>query len=467
MGMLRVCAGLLLSVIAVGCGSSVTLPDDRAGDDAASGEASAEVDSGRVEESDSGTIDSASIDTGTTVDSGTSVDSAVDTGTSLDTGTSVDTGTVGPSCFSSEKVCDAKCVSKSRPEVGCAAASCTACPVPANSVATCSSGGCASACLADYADCNGSASDGCEKNLQTDGGNCGACGHSCAGDACVAGMCVPKTLAVGQNDPSDLAVDELDLYWTNTGANQVVRVAKVGGTATIVASSQPSPLGIALDDTHVYWTQNTTPGAVVRAPKSGGSPQVIASSQYYAFRLVLSGSTVYFIGDTTSGFVRSVPKTGGTVTDLQSASSPKGLAYDGTKLFWSAWNEIRKADASALAPPTKLSTAESFPAALAADESDVFWLDMYANKIRKVSKPGGAPTTLASLTSGTPRGSIAIDATYVYFIDPKGNALRKVPKSGGAATTVAKASDPRGIVVDANYVYWTNGGDGTVMRVAK
>ncbi len=109
------------------------------------------------------------------------------------------------------------------------------------------------------------------------------------------------------------------------------------------------------------------------------------------------------------------------------------------------WNEIRKADPAALAPPTKLSNVESFPSALAIDATDVYWMDMCASGL----------------------GSIAVDATHVYFIDPKGNTVRKVPKAGGAAVTIATANDPRGLIIDANYVYWSNGGDGTIMRVAK
>lgn len=510
---------LTVTAVLVGCGgSNLSFADENdAESDGATSEASADETS-----SDDGGIDSVTPDTKSddTKSDDTKADdtriegadTAADSG-SVDT-SSPDTGLPpdAPACATTQKMCGGGCVSKTSIAYGCATsscapcpsdahgdatctsdgacskicdfgyhlcgatcvamgpsscgASCTACTPPLNSAATCSAGTCGSACLEGFADCNGG-TDGCERNLLTDSANCGACGHSCAGDACAAGMCVPKTLAVGQNDPSDLAVDGLDLFWSNHGANQIVKVAKVGGTATVFASSQPSPVGIALDDTHVYWAQNATPGAVVRAPKSGGSPQVIAASQYYAYRLVLSGANVYFVGDSTSGFLRSVPKVGGTVTDLQSASSPKGLAFDGTKLFWTAWNEIRKADPIALAPPTKLTTTESFPSAIAIDDSDVYWADMYASKVRKAPKTGGVPTTLASLSSGGQRGAIALDATYVYFIDPKSNTIRKVAKSGGSPTTIATASDPRGLTLDGTYLYWSNGGDGTIMRVAK
>ncbi len=58
----------------------------------------------------------------------------------------------------------------------------------------CVAGACAVvACTAPYADCNGTAADGCEVNLMTDAGNCAMCGHACAvangTAACTTGAC--------------------------------------------------------------------------------------------------------------------------------------------------------------------------------------------------------------------------------------------------------------------------------------
>ncbi len=55
----------------------------------------------------------------------------------------------------------------------------------------------------------------------------------------------------------------------------------------------------------------------------------------------------------------------------------------------------------------------------------------------------------------------------MYFVDPKGNAIRRVPKAGGSAVTIATANEPRGLTLDARFIYWSNAGDGTIMRVAK
>jgi hypothetical protein len=69
----------------------------------------------------------------------------------------------------------------------------------------CVNGSCTvAACEAGWDDCNGAASDGCEKNLQTDADNCGACGQACSNinmltRTCGGGQC-NGTCATGFED---------------------------------------------------------------------------------------------------------------------------------------------------------------------------------------------------------------------------------------------------------------------------
>jgi hypothetical protein len=54
----------------------------------------------------------------------------------------------------------------------------------------------------------------------------------------------------------------------------------------------------------------------------------------------------------------------------------------------------------------------------------------------------------------------------VYWTDA--DSVMKVPIGGRVATTVASGQNgPWGIAVDEKNVYWSNNGDGTVMKVAK
>lgn len=61
----------------------------------------------------------------------------------------------------------------------------------ANGVADCQSGACVlTSCKSGYGDCDATTTNGCEKDVQSDVANCGACGYACTnGWYCVSGRC--------------------------------------------------------------------------------------------------------------------------------------------------------------------------------------------------------------------------------------------------------------------------------------
>jgi hypothetical protein len=67
----------------------------------------------------------------------------------------------------------------------------TSCLLP-NATAACASGNCQlQSCNLGFGNCDGMSGDGCESNLNTDLGNCGACGRACfTGAMCVGGLCL-------------------------------------------------------------------------------------------------------------------------------------------------------------------------------------------------------------------------------------------------------------------------------------
>ncbi len=92
------------------------------------------------------------------------------------------------------------------------------CPAGPGQVATCSAGVCGVACDASHADCNADPSDGCEVDISTDVGNCGACANACPSDAtdtatCAGGHCGIQCLTGHgdcNNDPTDGCENTLD-----------------------------------------------------------------------------------------------------------------------------------------------------------------------------------------------------------------------------------------------------------------
>ncbi|MDQ3399737.1 MAG: hypothetical protein M3470_01900, partial [Chloroflexota bacterium] len=78
--------------------------------------------------------------------------------------------------------------------------------------------------------------------------------------------------------PEHLAQDAENIYWTGgASTNRVYKVAKAGGTATVIAENEAEPAGIAVDAAFVYWA-NTGDGGVFKAPIAGGEKTLIYGS---------------------------------------------------------------------------------------------------------------------------------------------------------------------------------------------
>jgi hypothetical protein len=89
-----------------------------------------------------------------------------------------------------------------------------------------------------------------------------------------------------------LALDATHLYFTDHGAGAVGRVPKAGGPVEIVASGLPGPSGLAVDATHVYWGDGLDL-TVRRAPLAGGPVEVLATHQSAAL-VRLDATYVYW-----------------------------------------------------------------------------------------------------------------------------------------------------------------------------
>ena len=326
-----------------------------------------------------------------------------------------------------------------------------------------------------------------------------------------------EILASGQQSPEYLAVDRTNVYWANAGnvalgpdpcdgGGSIVKVPIGGGTPVVLAAGQNCPVGIAVDDTNVYWTNNIDNGSVATVPIAGGPPVTLAAGQTYPTGIAVNATDVYwvndksFVGPSPSPIASVSPKTGsvmrmaldaGAPTVLvPSLDSPFALALDETSVYFTVLGNslIEKTSLVGGAPLTLASSQYGHTSgAIAVDGTSIYspWSPVSVGGCNpaKIPLDGGPPVVLGTSVSsecGVAIYGIATDGVAVYWTQEEGpgdggpvdlgqyGVVKKVPVTDGVPVTLARGlALPRGIAVDATSVYWANAIDGTIRKTAK
>ncbi len=346
-------------------------------------------------------------------------------------------------------------------------AHCGACSKPcgtANGTADCSGGVCSIQCNPGWGDCDGVNSNGCETNLATTAKHCGTCGHDCLGGTCAASMCTAWTLATTTNYASRIAVNETHVYFTDkTG---VYRVPLGGGVPQfLVASTQATALD--LDTANVYWVtlKATLNNGVYRAPLAGGVAYALQEGLDTPHDVALDNGFAYWCHE---GGIRRRAKGSTGVTNVLTGIEVDSIALDADNVYFAvddalgkvAW--VPKAGGSV----TDLNTNQNRPTDIAVDDEWVYFPVFASGIVKKVRKSGTGTTVLASGYANPSR--LDIDDTHVFFTDSNGGLVVQIPKNYGTAVVRHSATSfPQDIKVSGGVVYWAGVGDKTIMAMVK
>jgi hypothetical protein len=151
----------------------------------------------------------------------------------------------------------------------------------------------------------------------------------------------------------ELTINATSVFWTSSSQSNFVNgsvwsVPIGGGAVTKLASGLQGTQGIAVDDQNVYWTNSGSIGTdatVMKEPLGGGAITVLASNQCDASEVAADGTNVYWLNygcpGGPGGTVMSVPRDGGTPVVLASASAVT-LTVGATSVYWTGGGLVQK-----------------------------------------------------------------------------------------------------------------------------
>jgi hypothetical protein len=369
------------------------------------------------------------------------------------------------------------------PPAACGAVGIACCPTgrPCLGAATCSGTTCA--CAAPAMMCNNVC-----VNLATSPNNCGACGHDCQGGTCTMGTCQPVMVAMQQENPAYITVDDAFLYWRRgpSTSGSIGRMRKDGmamGAGDLIGGL--NGIGaIVSDNTRVYYYANGQVASCA-VPACAGGPQALAPTRptmtlgvdIIDLAFNPARSRVFW---TDQAHILSVPIGGGMLqTHLTGTFPSTSVAVDLRFIYYvdrNPMNVVSLRKRTAVDPPAlgilvEFPAAAALPRQLAVTPNRLLWVSNGAVSALPLPEPAGTAVP-PPLAGGSPI-RIAIEGNQVFwtdFVSPSMGRVLSCPTVGCRPSPVVVATfscGPGFIAADAQTVYWTCPTAGLVMKVAR
>jgi hypothetical protein len=339
-------------------------------------------------------------------------------------------------------------------------ASTAACSEPCPPGSSCTGGTCQ--CPGSLAACP----DGCI-DLQTDREHCGDCTTRCS-DGCAAGFCFNQIVApvVSAPDRYQIALDATHVYFTQRLAGTVSRVSQDGTLLQVLAVGQLLPTSIAVDANRVYWTAQ---GSLLSMPLAGGTPvELTPSPEPDTSRLLgdIAVNATHVFWTESPGSIARVPLEGGLPTVIASGDGvgPVAMAIDDTHVYWA---NFESANISVMKTPLDGGTVTVLASGLdrvrdiAVYGGQVYFV-INGESVQSVARvgSGGGPVATLGANHAT---CISVDSTGVYIggAGQYQNGVVRYPLDGeGERVLGGGAFFSDSIALGTNTVFWSSALDG-------
>jgi hypothetical protein len=319
------------------------------------------------------------------------------------------------------------------------------------SAVACITGKCDYKCTGNFAHCSGDTLTGCESDLGLDAMNCGACGHTCLGGACVSGTCQPLVVVgaplvatglVAQYGITVIGSNVYGVSWYSPAATGgVVFKAPVDGSLAGKAPIWVFDGAVSASATGIYSNGTDFAFGIYRQDPGGPVPGI------WSFK-VGTNATANIVAGTAS--TNACPQNPG--------SSIVSVAYDAAYVYWT--NQQAPGAPANVNPCAGVFRASALDGSgvttflasdqidnLLADNGSVYLMDRTDGSLKAaLGATLGTTSTLSQFTAGH-EYKLAVDGTYAYVADNTLKKVYRVKKVGGGAP--ADITPAKGTLTDA------------------
>ncbi len=276
----------------------------------------------------------------------------------------------------------------------------------------------------------------CRANLQSSTDHCGVCYHSCLLGTCSDGKCQPGILLEHLSNPLGIALDATYVYLVDDQTSRLYRTPKGAADLErldVTEDKVSGPFDIAVTTTHLYWSERAA-NVVFRKPLSGSNraKQEVVRGAGTAAYLAVSNETAY-----VTDYRKDQPTVGSVTWNGSDAQEGvlyanqalcAGIAVANDKLYWAhGLDGVLVTGPLAGGQYSNILTGAGSVTGIAVDESYVYWI-ADNQRVMRAKLDGTNSEPLYEATLPFTLGDIAVDNDAVYWSEGKNGLIRKLAK---------------------------------------